>query len=493
MEPEPADLLDVDVPAFATAYAAPHARVSRLEALAARASAAIAVPALRAAVDCLRANSLDVQRHATVLARLAVLDPAFVAADAERAVRWAETAAAQGRSIRDSLDAQLATYKANLIKESIRMAHCDLAEHYYKCGDLASAMKCFLKCRDFCSTPKHVLDMCLSVLKVTVEQQNFSPIQAYVLKAESLPDPTLPISSTTASQTSSASNASDSARQLMLSKLKVYSALSHLDSAKYKAAAKSLLNITVPADVLGTWNEIMSPSDVAAILTLLTIATHSRTAIKSALLDNAILKSYLDTADPRLLHDVLLGFYSARYGDCLAALDAMRPLFAIDLYLMKHVEALIALIRRNAIVQYVVPFDVVDLHKMARAFNETSVKLVECELVGLISEGAIEGRIDSQNKVLQITKQDQRRVLYRSALKMGRAYAAQADFLVLRASMVKQDMFIDAPHSDDHRGSGDGGPWHSVDDDFREDHRMDNVIGGSDRKGVFQRFGLGFT
>lgn len=35
-----------------------------------------------------------------------------------------------------------ATYKSNLIKESVRIAHNDLAEFYARCGDVNEAMKC---------------------------------------------------------------------------------------------------------------------------------------------------------------------------------------------------------------------------------------------------------------------------------------------------------------------------------------------------------------
>lgn len=36
----------------------------------------------------------------------------------------------------EALETQLAQHKTNLIKESIRLGHCDLGNHHYACGQL---------------------------------------------------------------------------------------------------------------------------------------------------------------------------------------------------------------------------------------------------------------------------------------------------------------------------------------------------------------------
>jgi hypothetical protein len=66
----------------------------------------------------------------------------------------------------EKLDTDLKNYKSNSIKESIRRGHDDLGDHYLDCGDLANALKCYSKARDYCTSGKHVVQMCLNVIKV---------------------------------------------------------------------------------------------------------------------------------------------------------------------------------------------------------------------------------------------------------------------------------------------------------------------------------------
>jgi len=44
--------------------------------------------------------------------------------------------------------------------------HDDLGDHYLDCGDLANALKCYSRARDYCTTARHLVNMCLNVIKV---------------------------------------------------------------------------------------------------------------------------------------------------------------------------------------------------------------------------------------------------------------------------------------------------------------------------------------
>ena len=52
----------------------------------------------------------------------------------------------------EKLDADLKNYKSNSIKESIRRGHDDLGDHFLDCGDLTSALKCYSRARDYCTS-----------------------------------------------------------------------------------------------------------------------------------------------------------------------------------------------------------------------------------------------------------------------------------------------------------------------------------------------------
>jgi hypothetical protein len=73
----------------------------------------------------------------------------------------------------------------------------------------------------------------------------------------------------------------------------------------------------------------------------------------------------------------------------------------IDIHLAQHIFDLTNLIRNWAVVLYFQPFATIRLDRMSAAFGWT-VDEVEAQVVGLIQSGDIQGRVDSQNKVLFI-------------------------------------------------------------------------------------------
>jgi len=50
-----------------------------------------------------------------------------------------------------------------------RRGHDDLGDHYLDCGDLANALKCYSRARDYCTTARHLVNMCLNVIKVQLQ------------------------------------------------------------------------------------------------------------------------------------------------------------------------------------------------------------------------------------------------------------------------------------------------------------------------------------
>jgi len=80
--------------------------------------------------------------------------------------QWIEQTSKKAAVMLDKLDTDLKNYKSNSIKESIRRGYDDLGEYYLECGDLLNALKSFSRARDYCTSAKHVISMCLNVIKV---------------------------------------------------------------------------------------------------------------------------------------------------------------------------------------------------------------------------------------------------------------------------------------------------------------------------------------
>jgi|SRR5579862_6388093 COP9 signalosome complex subunit 1 len=103
------------------------------------------------------------------------------------------------------------------------MGHMDLAEHYYICGDYENSLKCYMRIRDYCTSPKHLLDQCMDAINVGFQMRNFSTVQAYISKAQNAPD--------------------GPDKAAISSKLKASAALYSLITNKYHAAALDFLQI----------------------------------------------------------------------------------------------------------------------------------------------------------------------------------------------------------------------------------------------------------
>lgn len=109
--------------------------------------------------------------------------------------------------------------QTNRIKESIRMGYNDLGDFHYAQGHLSDAFKSYIRTRDYCTTSKHVVQMCLNVILVSIELGQFMHVSNYVIKAEQTPDDMDPITA---------------------AKLRAAAGLAYMETNKYKLAARKV-------------------------------------------------------------------------------------------------------------------------------------------------------------------------------------------------------------------------------------------------------------
>jgi len=128
-------------------------------------------------------------------------------------------------------------------------------------------------------------------------------------------------------------------------------------------------------------------------------------------------------------------------------MEALRTATLLDIHLSRHVETLFGLIRNRAMVQYFTPYSAVNLHKMAEAFDR-DVAVLEKELAQLISDGHISARIDSHNKVLRARSVNIRSSTFKTALDTGLKVQKESDAMLLRASVLRQNVVVAAPKKD---------------------------------------------
>jgi COP9 signalosome complex subunit 1 len=102
-------------------------------------------------------------------------------------VDWMTKAQTRSDELKAQLEHDLEMFKQNLIKESVRMGHNDLASFHLQRGDPKSALQFHLKNRDYCTTRKHVLDMTLNIITVALYLGNHALVQSQAMKGQHIP------------------------------------------------------------------------------------------------------------------------------------------------------------------------------------------------------------------------------------------------------------------------------------------------------------------
>nr|XP_006814657.1 PREDICTED: COP9 signalosome complex subunit 1-like isoform X2 [Saccoglossus kowalevskii] len=336
--------------------------------------------------------------------------------------QWVETTNKKAAMKLEKLDTDLKNYKGNSIKESIRRGHDDLGDHYLDQGDLSNALKCFSRARDYCTSSRHVVNMCLNVIKVSVHLQNWSHVLSYVNKAEATPE---------------ISEQRDMKDNLyVVTKLKCAAGLAELATKKYKAAAKYFLQASFDHC---DFPDLLSPNNAAMYGGLCALASFDRQELQKNVISSSSFKLFLEL-EPQL-RDIIFKFYESKYASCLKMLDEVKDNLLLDMYLAPHVNTLYTQIRNRALIQYFSPYMSADMRKMASAFNTTVTEL-EDELMQLILDGQISARIDSHNKILYARDVDQRSHTFEKSLAMGKAFQRRTKALILRSAMLKNNIHV---------------------------------------------------
>ncbi|XAR63100.1 hypothetical protein NMG60_11022924 [Bertholletia excelsa] len=398
----------LDLEAYAALYSG-RTKVTRLLFIADHCdNASMHLEALRMAYDEIKKGE-NTQLFREVVQKIdGRLGPDYVSDQA-----WLASVDRRAEQRKEKLESELNAYRTNLIKESIRMGYNDFGDFYYAHGALGDAFKSYVRARDYCTTSKHIIHMCLNAILVSIEMGQFTHVSSYVSKAEQNPDALDPIT---------------------VAKLRPAAGLAFLEAKKYKLAARKFLE-TGP-ELGNNYSEVIAPQDIATYGGLCALASFDRTELKGKVIDNLNFRNFLELVPEvrELIHD----FYSSHYASCLDYLGNLKANLLLDIHLHDHVEKLYDEIRHKALIQYTLPFVSVDLRMMASAFK-TSIAGLEKELEALITDNQIQARIDSHNKVLYARHADQRNATFQRVLQTGKEFDQDVRAMLLRASLLKHD------------------------------------------------------
>jgi len=259
------------------------------------------------------------------------------------------------------------------------------------------------------------------VVRTSVQMGNFAHVPNYVSKAEDPQGGLLPLLKENAD---------------LQAEFKVALALAYLENSRYSEVANKLSEIAF--ENAEKMNHMVSIDDIAVYCGFCGLAEFSREALKS-LFDDSNYQSYLEQA-PRV-RQMILSFLNSDYAQCLSILEVFKNDLQLDIHMHDHVKNLYEKIRNKALREYFMPYQSVDLQKMATAF-QTTVPLLEKEISKLILSGWINARIDSFNQRLVKREIPLRAKTFQKTLSSGEEFENNSRAALLRVNLVMNNMTV---------------------------------------------------
>ncbi|KAI8938739.1 hypothetical protein NX059_004606 [Plenodomus lindquistii] len=352
---------------------------------------------------------------------------------------WAEKKTREVLHEQERLEHELKSYKNNLIKESIRMGNEDLGHFYYDTGDYSNAHKAYMKMREHCTSNKHLADMTLRLVFVSVAQKSWLGVQSNLAKVDS------------------AQLKGDDKTKLepIISSV---TGLSHMAMGNFRDAASYFLGTSPtyltaePAANIKWQTEVLSANDVAVYGGLCALASMDRADLQDRVLANSEFRNFLEL-EPHIRRAITL-FCNSKYSACLEVLEAYRTDYLLDVYVSKVLNTIYSRIRTKSIVQYFIPFSCVTLDEMAEKFPPAPDSSIERELEDLIRDKTLDARIDLVDRLLISPPTNPRHDVHADALAMAQSYDHTLRLRLVRLNMLAAGLEIS---SSSKSGSGGGG------------------------------------
>mmetsp|Transcript_7549 Transcript_7549/g.13664 ORF Transcript_7549/g.13664 Transcript_7549/m.13664 type:complete len:252 (-) Transcript_7549:434-1189(-) len=227
---------------------------------------------------------------------------------------------------------------------------------------------------------------------------------------------------------------------------------------KYRAAAIRFVRCALdPSEnasktMASVFGNVLSLEDVAIYGGITALATFSRSELHSkVLMLSAPFRSFLELFPD--VRELIADFHASRYTSALKYLEKLRPELQLDMYLSDHLSQLYDMVRSKALLQYVSPYEIVELTRMPDAFG-TSVSQLQEELASLILQGQIHARIDAPKNVLNRIHTDLRARTVSEAFDVTRAACDDMECSLLRVILMKAGVTVTSAPQSLQAGSG---------------------------------------
>ena len=464
-------------------------------------------------------------------------------------VDWAEQREASNQRDRQVLQGRLSAAQSHLHKEAIRSAYVALAQHDVQTGNSRDAMGFLLRATDYCTNRSQTAHLSLLILELALALSNYQQVRDYVTKVElTLGGTTSSVAAGNSAHAAAGSGgaaasgtSSASSTHLVATKLKIVSGLERLARGDYITASNTFTTLlmssagptsSTPASPSAAsasspsstssweWSAVTCNEDIALYASLLALATQDR----SQIIQLAEHPEALELVPA--MKELLIQFSRANYQACIACfVSSSRPVAAsasvmasgdskgaassgtgatmlpflmggdggtTDLYLTKHWSALCTRIRDRCLMEYLKPYQCVQLDIMAEKFRPMTADELQDILVDLIGRGLVpNARMDVRSKVLAKSVSSESdsssKALQRKLSKLEHRILDDTYALLVRLACLENEISV----QDTNSGSGGRGGRRAAargagayDDGFRRagigGHELDDDLSSDD-------------
>lgn len=311
----------------------------------------------------------------------------------------------------------------------MQMGNEDLGHFFYDTGDYSNSHKSYMKMRESCTSNKHLADMTLRLVYVSVAQKSWLTVQSNLAKVD-------------------AAQLKGEDKTKLEPIVSACTGLAHMCIGNFKEAATNFLGTspafltTEPAAGITWQKEVLLGNDVAVYGGLCALASMDRSELQAKVLGNSDFRNFLEL-EPHIRRAINL-FCNSKYSACLEVLEGYRSDYLLDVYLSKVLTTIYSRIRTKSIVQYFIPFSCVTLDEMSSKFPAAAGVTIEEELEQMIKDKTLEARIDLVDRLLISPPTNPRHDVHAEALKMAETYDHTLRLRLTRLNMQAAGLEIKA-------------------------------------------------
>jgi COP9 signalosome complex subunit 1 len=317
----------------------------------------------------------------------------------------------------DRLESDLQTAKAKMIKESIRLCYNDFGDFLVQRGVYDEATKMYLRTREYSSNNRQVAEQGLKAIKACIDGKDFKSARQNLIRIDQVANEFKDLSE----------------------RCKLLFGVIQLNEGDFESAATNFIN--VDPTFAQNFTDIASVEDIVLYGNLCALASFSRASLKGLIIDNIAFKGMTDIV-PEVKG--LAQFYcSGQYSQLFSAMEGIRGLLSIDMHLQQHADTLFTAIKERCIAQYIAPFSVVDMRKMAGCLQIEIPELAGV-VARMITAGKVAAKIDMASCMIYRRKVNDHKALREKMLTLGHIQIRDLRIILLRLSMMQHSFSIDS-------------------------------------------------